>query len=193
MSVLEIKQRAGLVPETVGDAAPPPLPPDEQPQPGDKRGKRQADEAAAAMRDAGELWHDEDGEPWMTFTHNDHREHWPLRSKAIRSLMSLTYFQETGKTLSSQARQDALAQLEGSALFEGATFPVFTRIAKVEDAIWLDLGDDTWGAIKISAAGWCIVNKPPVRFRRRRGMRALPAPIVGSDRRSTLVRQRRHR
>jgi hypothetical protein len=147
----------------------------------EKRRRTQADEAADAMREAGELWHDEDNEPWMTFTRDDHREHWPLRSKAIRSLISLTYYQKMGRTLGAQARQDALARLEGSALFEGEQHSVFTRIAGAAGELWIDLGDDAWRAIKITTAGWIVVDQPEVRFRRRRGMRALPEPIAGGS------------
>jgi hypothetical protein len=146
----------------------------------EKRRRTQADEAADAMREHGELWHDDDGEPWMTFARDDHREHWPLRSKVIRSLIALTYYQKTGRTLGAQARQDALARLEGSALFEGDQHSVFTRIAASDDGeIWIDLADDAWRAVKITRAGWIVVNQPEVRFRRRRGMRALPQPIAG--------------
>jgi hypothetical protein len=147
----------------------------------EKRRKTQADEAADAMREAGELWHDEDNEPWMTFTRDDHREHWPLRSKAIRSLISLTYYQKMGRTLGAQARQDALARLEGSALFEGEQHSVFTRIAGAAGELWIDLADDAWRAIKITTAGWVVVDQPEVRFRRRRGMRALPEPVAGGS------------
>ena len=63
-----------------------------------KRRKKQSDDAAEAIRDIGDLWHDEDLEPWLTFTRDGHREHWPLRSKAVRSLISLTYYQQTDTT-----------------------------------------------------------------------------------------------
>lgn len=148
-------------------------------KPDDKRGKKQADAAADAMRDVGELWHDENDEPWMTFTLNGHREHWPLRSKTIRSLISLTYYRKTGATLGSQARQDALARLEGLALFEGTQHPVYTRIAGVDGVIWIDLADEAWRAIRITQTGWCVMDNPPMFFRRRRGMRPLPEPIAG--------------
>ena len=41
---------------------------------------------------------------------------------------------------------------------------------------YLDLGDSTWQAIEISAAGWSIVEKPPVDFWRPRGLLPLPLP-----------------
>ncbi len=147
----------------------------------EKRRKTQADEAADAIREVGELWHDEDNEPWMTFLRDGHQEHWPLRSKTIRSLISLTYYQKLGKTLGAQARQDALARLEGSALFDGEKHTVFTRIAGVDGAIWIDLTDDAWRAVKVTSAGWVVVDQPEVRFRRRRGMRPLPTPKEGGS------------
>jgi len=32
------------------------------------------------------------------------------------------------------------------------------------DVIWIDLADDRWWAIKVDAAGWGVVDNPPVRF-----------------------------
>jgi beta-xylosidase len=67
--------------------------------------------------DGAELWHDTEGKAWMTFRRDGHSEHWPLRSKVISALVDATYYKTTGKTLRSQARQDAISRLEGLALF----------------------------------------------------------------------------
>jgi hypothetical protein len=56
---------------------------------------------------------------------------------------------------------------------------VYVRIGGHGGNIYLDLGDDQWRAVEISAAGWCIVNDPPVRFRRAPGMLPLPVPVKG--------------
>ncbi len=48
-------------------------------------------------------------------------------------------------------------------------------------AIYLDLADEQWRAVKITADGWEVVEKPPVRFRRPKAMLALPAPVQGGS------------
>jgi hypothetical protein len=69
--------------------------------------------------------------------------------------------------------------LGGTTKYAGAEQPVYVRLAAHEDDIYLDLGDPTWRAVKITAVGWEIVDNTPVRFRRPRGLRPLPAPEAG--------------
>jgi hypothetical protein len=42
--------------------------------------------------------------------------------------------------------------------------------------VYLDLGDSSWDAVEIDAAGWRIVSNVPVAFRRPRGLQPLPRP-----------------
>ena len=52
------------------------------------------------------------------------------------------------------------------------------RRGRDDDAatFYLDLGDSSRRAVEISAAGWSIVEKPPVDFWRPRGLLPLPVP-----------------
>src|SRR5690606_31221413 len=64
------------------------------------------------------------------------------------------------------------------AVHQGVERDVHVRIARGDDgAIYLDLGDDSWRAVRIGLDGWQVVPEPPVRFRRPRGLRPLPVPI----------------
>jgi hypothetical protein len=73
----------------------------------------------------------------------------------------------------------ALEQIEAFAQFDGDTRFVFLRVAPHGEFIYIDLGDEAWRAIEIDADGWRIVAEPPVRFRRTKGMLALPVPLMG--------------
>lgn len=73
-----------------------------------------------------------------------------------------------------------LNTLEGQVLFEDEEQPVHLRLAR-HDGIYLDLGTPDWRAVQISPDGWQVVSKPPVRFRRSRGMLLLPLPEPGGD------------
>src|SRR5439155_10339103 len=68
---------------------------------------------------------------------------------------------------------------EGKALFDGATVPVFTRLAEVENTIYLDLANEAWEMVEITAGGWRVVDGRTVKFRRPKGMQALPIPERG--------------
>jgi hypothetical protein len=42
--------------------------------------------------------------------------------------------------------------------------------------MYIDLGDATWRAVEIDANGWRLIDSPPVRFRRAKGVKPLPVP-----------------
>jgi hypothetical protein len=77
--------------------------------------------------------------------------------------------------------QDALNSLKGLALLEGPRLPVYTRLATHGDAVYLNLGNDAWQAVEITAAGWRLTRDPPVKFLRPRGMLPLPLPEPGGS------------
>lgn len=53
------------------------------------------------------------------------------------------------------------------------------RVAWHDDAIWYDLSDAAWRAVKITAGGWTIVDTPPVLFRRYAHQDAQVSPVRG--------------
>lgn len=128
-----------------------------------------------------ELFHTPDGEPFATVTVGDHRETWALRSKGFRRWLARRFYAHTGAVPSVQSLQDAIGVLEGRAIYEGPERPVFVRLARHDEAVYLDLGNDRWEALRITAEGWVVVADPPVKFRRSRGMTALPVPIRGGQ------------
>jgi hypothetical protein len=58
---------------------------------------------------------------------------------------------------------------------------VHVRFARSRDAVWLDMCDDQWRAIEVTAGGWRVVQDPPILFRRGAGARALPVPVKGGS------------
>jgi hypothetical protein len=81
----------------------------------------------------------------------------------------------------SSAVRQALNVIEAKAQFPAPERTVHIRVAGLGDRLYLDLCDDTWRAVEIDAAGWRIIEKPPVRFRRAAGMLRLPAPLPGGS------------
>jgi hypothetical protein len=128
------------------------------------------------------LWHDADGTAWATVTAPDgHHENWPLAAKAFKRWLSRAFYVTTGQNPGAQPLADALLTLEGRAAHDGPQCAVYTRLAEHEGAIYLDLADEAWRAVKISPAGWEIVSESPVRFRRAKGMLPLPVPTRGGS------------
>lgn len=128
-----------------------------------------------------ELWHDQDGEAWATFTVDRHKEHHPVRSRPFRRWLERRYYQREGKAPSSNAWQDARATIEGIAQWDGEEHQVFLRVAEYRGAHYIDLANAKWQAVKVTRHGWEIVDNPPVRFRRAAGMLPLPTPRRGGS------------
>ncbi len=128
-----------------------------------------------------ELFHTSDGDTYATIPVNGHRETWLLRSRGFRDWLSKCYYEAEGSIPNSQALQDALNTLQGIARHDGPEIEIHTRLAAKDGCIWLDLCDEEWRVVKISAGGWEVVREAPIKFRRMKGMRPLPLPVSGGS------------
>jgi hypothetical protein len=144
----------------------------------DSLAKRLADLAATRC----ELWHDPDGNAYASFDRagpnkTTHREHWNVDSKGFREWLGWLAHTELKAAPASEALKSCQNALSGIAKFEGEEHKPARRVAKNESGRWIDLCDEQWRAVLITATGWCIVPVPTVRFIRTKAMRPLPIPI----------------
>ena len=63
----------------------------------------------------------------------------------------------------------------------GACHLTWLRVGELDRKLYLDLGDATWRAVEITAAGWHIVERAPIKFLHRGGMLPLPDPERGES------------
>jgi hypothetical protein len=145
------------------------------------RGKEsQATTLLRLAREAGaECFHDDD-QPYLHVPVSDHHETYPLRSRIGRAWLQGLYIDAEKKCAGAQAIADASNALEALAL-RGDEHQVHVRLAAADDAIYLDLGDPSGKAVEIRATGWQVVSTVPVRFRRPKGLLALPTPASGGS------------
>jgi 5S rRNA maturation endonuclease (ribonuclease M5) len=131
-----------------------------------------------ALADKIELFHSPDGDAYASMMVNGHLETWPLRSKGFRRYLMHRFYEEYGQTPAAQPIQDALGLLEGKALYKGPEHPINIRLAEYQGCIYIDLADAAWQVVKVAADGWSITTSQEcsVKFRRVRGMLALPEP-----------------
>jgi hypothetical protein len=125
-----------------------------------------------------ELFHYGD-QGYATITVKTHKEHWFIRSNMFRRWLQKRFYETENRGLNSAALQEALETLEAKALYEGPEQTVYTRLAGYNGKIYLDIGNDRWEAIQVTTQGWKVISNPPVKFRRPRGMLALPVPTKG--------------
>jgi hypothetical protein len=122
-----------------------------------------------------------------------HRETWPIRSKPFRYAYmrhlrrQLDQLLTAGSTLASLMKSGmsktainaAIDDFEARAIRSPTAREVCVCVAGHDGNIHIDLGTATWEAVRITAAGWSIIESPPVRFRRTSAMLPLPMPARG--------------
>lgn len=144
------------------------------------RGPSQATRLVALAEAAGVcLFHTPEGQAYGVLTVNGHKETHSLHTGAFRDWLARRFYCETHTTPGTQALQDAIHALEGQARYEGEQQQVFVRLARHGEAIYLDLANEQWQAVQVTAAGWQVINDPPVKFRRPKGLGTLPLPERG--------------
>jgi hypothetical protein len=146
--------------------------------PTEKNSNREPSQATRLVASTSDVsfFHTPENEPYLTIRMGEHHETWRLREVHFKRWLARSLYMQTGAAPSSQALNDALGLLEALALFEGPTEDVFVRLGQSGDKIYLDLCNEAWQVIEISGEGWKVLSESPIRFRRARGMKALPIP-----------------
>lgn len=134
-----------------------------------------------AMADEAELFHAPDGNGYASFPVREHREIWRIESSAFRHWFVRRYYERFQKLPAREALRDVIEALDHRALYEAPEYPVSLRLATAGGCVYLDLGTPDWQVVEISKEGWKVIQSPPVRFRRTKGMRPLPVPVRGGN------------
>ena len=147
------------------------------------RGETQAGQLVQAAQEAGEFFHDGDVAYADVLATQPVPHHVVLRvrSRAFRTWLSGRHWQATGRPAGGQALTEAIDVIAAHGQFDGPNRRVGLRIAEHRGAIYLDLGDDCWRVVEIDTAGWRILDRSPIPFRRPRGLEALPTPSPGGS------------
>ena len=103
-----------------------------------------------------------------------------MRSRDFRYWLAGRYYDETAGAPGGQALADALGVLEQMAI-RGPEHQPHLRVAGADGKVYLDLGDPSWRAVEVTAEGWAVIAKPPVKFTRSRAMPVLPGPAAGAS------------
>ncbi len=102
-------------------------------------------------------------------------------SSSLRSALAHLYVTKKGGAVpSSSALADAMLAIEGRAQMSPPT-DVHVRIGNSGDMIVLDVGTQTGAAIAITSAGWSVLDRSPILFRRTELTGQLPTPVEGGD------------
>ncbi len=142
------------------------------------RGSRQ-DKQLLTLLDEMVLWHDPRLRAFATVQRGDHFENYACRSTRFKQWLTGRTWTQFGFVARTSAIDDVLRVFEAIAVNEGPQHVPATRIGRDGDAIYIDLVDDTWRAVKITSTGWAVEDHPPVKFVRSSSMVSLPIPEAG--------------
>ena len=144
----------------------------------EKRPRRPpAREGLVSLADECELWHSPEKVAYVTFPVKDHRENWPVRSKAFSQWLAGQAYRRNDAVPGKQAIDDALNFLEGRAIHDGPERKPFRRTGEREGNIYIDLGDATWRAVEIYPGGYRLLETHDLPMIRSAAMLALPEPV----------------
>jgi hypothetical protein len=128
------------------------------------------------------LFHDSTPNAYASVKVDDHFENYAVRSKAFRMWLRRRLREEYQRSAYGDAVAVAIEEIESKAIFDGPLMAVAVRVAGDEGgAIYLDLADASWRAVRITKDGWTVEDNPTVRFIRPRGLLPLPIPIRGGS------------
>ncbi len=128
-----------------------------------------------------EVFHSPDGRTYGALPVQNHREVWPLASRAFEEWLARAFYQSSGKAPGSQAIRDALNDLQAQAKYDGPERSVHVRVGADSGCLYLDLVNPDWQVVEISVSGWRLLRRSPVDFCRTPGMHPLPEPVSGGS------------
>jgi hypothetical protein len=123
-----------------------------------------------------ELFHDQHDTPYARIKQKNVNVIFPIKSRSFKVWLANLLWEEMKKAPSADALAGALNVLQAKALYEGLKHTLYNRVAPAPDGFWIDMVDEGWRAIKVTAKGWKIVNDPPILFKRFSHQKPLPTP-----------------
>jgi hypothetical protein len=127
------------------------------------------------------LFHDQHETPYARIKQKDVTVTVPIRSRAFKVWLANLLWQAVQKAPGTEALYGAINVLQAKALYEGVKHTLYNRVAPAPDGIWIDMADDRWRAIKVTAEGWRIVEDPPILFKRYSHQKPLVEPKNGEN------------
>jgi Domain of unknown function (DUF3854) len=128
-----------------------------------------------------ELFHDETDAGFARIVFEDHAEIWPLHSKRFENWLRRQHYLDRGKAPGSDALRAALGVLDGIAFYDGPDHQLANRITGQDGAVYYDLADASWNAVRIGPDGWSLCPQAPILFRRYAHQRPQVQPARDGD------------
>jgi hypothetical protein len=135
-----------------------------------------ADDLVNMVTENCELFHNAKKECFATFKQNGHFETWSLGSGGFKDYLGYLAYKELGFSPSDATINQSIIALKGVATYDGKQLEVFLRCAPCQDGYIIDLGNESWQAVKVTPNGWQVVDTPETKFIRSNTAQGLPIP-----------------
>ncbi len=153
----------------------------------------QRDRIVEALLDTGAVfWRDDADEAFCTLSVNNRTMRFRVRSDGFKRLIRYLYGAKNmmatrggngalrPAAASDTAIREAVSALEAMALMAERREAARPRACFGPNGeVWLDLGDDSWRAVRITRDGWTVMDGADVPLIRPAGLLALPTPEKG--------------
>ena len=128
-----------------------------------------------------QLHHDADRLAVAIIPMADRQEVWRVLSTGYESWLRAAYWRAKESGVPDMTLRAALATLSAAGVNDGDEVAVHLRSAEAEPGYLIDLCDEHWRAVHVTARGWQVLSTSPQLFTRTQSQRALPVPQAGGD------------
>ena len=133
------------------------------------------------------VFHDDLKQPYAAVPIGEHTEIWSVEGGDFKLWLNGLYYKETRRTIGSDALKQVVSVLSAGAVFDNPDpIKLSVRAAEHDNAFWYDLSNPKWQAVKATAQGWTVEDKPPKLFKRFKHQMAQVTPQAGGDVRKIL-------
>jgi hypothetical protein len=127
-----------------------------------------------------EFFYDEQNNTYATLKVDGHYKTVRV-DKNFQDWLSNAYFKQTRKIANKNILQEVLNVIQAQAKCEGKLYQVFTRVAFLNNTIYVDLANGRGAIVKLTQEGWVTTQVPAIKFLHTESMRALPIPKTHGD------------
>ncbi len=119
------------------------------------------------------------GETYAKILCGNHFENWPINSRQFKRWLTHQIRKRLGVIANSQALQEIVQQFDAIAYEDGIRQEFCLRIGRWNGSLYIDMADDLWRVIEITAGGWKIISGDALFFRRSDSSGRLCEPEEG--------------
>lgn len=118
----------------------------------------------------------DEGEPYCIIPVGNTDQVWHLDAPEVAAWLARKYFDFRKKVAGNGALKDCINTMKGYAFHGMKGRRVWLRMAEDKSDLLIDLGDEQHQCVHVHNGAWDIISKPPVHFRRAKGILPLATP-----------------